>query len=87
MIFLRKDLLKDSLVSGTLLLIIGIGIYLVLFLIYPSYIHQFWYLKDVWYANLLFGIPIGEYIWYFLTGAYIGPMYEFLRKRYLVALK
>lgn len=81
MIFIRKDLLLDSLISGFLMLLIGIGIYLFLFLIYPNYIQEFWYLKSNWYSSLLLGVPIGEYIWYFLIGAYIGPMYEFLRKQ------
>ena len=80
MLFLRKDLIKDSLISGFLMLCVGIGIYFFLFLIYPNYIQEFWYLKDNWYSSLLWGIPIAEYIWYFLTGAYIGPMYEFLKR-------
>lgn len=80
MLFLRKDLITDSIISGLLMLFIGIGIYLFLFLIYPNYIQEFWYLKPHWYASLLWGIPIAEYIWYFLAGAYIGPLYEFLKR-------
>ncbi len=78
MLFKRRDLLINSLVSGTLLLVLGIGIYLLLFLLYPDYIARFWFLPDVWFAKLFLGIPIAEYIWYFLTGAFIGPLYEFV---------
>lgn len=80
MLFLRRDLLADSLLSGFLMLVIGIGIYFFLFLLYPNYIHEFWYLKPHRYASLLWGIPIAEYIWYFLAGAYIGPLYAFLKR-------
>ncbi|MEX0917832.1 MAG: hypothetical protein WDZ93_01625 [Candidatus Paceibacterota bacterium] len=78
LLFRRRDLLVNSIVSGTLLLVLGAGTYWFLFLIYPEYISLFWHLPEVWYSKLIFGIPIGEYIWYFLTGAFIGPLYEFI---------
>lgn len=74
----RKDLVVDSLMSGLLMLFIGFAIYALLFLVHPTYIQDFWYLPDVWYAKLILGIPIAEYAWYFFIGAYIGPLYEFL---------
>ena len=83
----RKDLIKDSFLSGIWMLFIGISIYFILFQIYPNFIKQFWYLRENWYSKLLWGIPIGEYIFYFFTGAYIGPLYEFLKKRRLVAMR
>ena len=76
----RRDLLSDSLRSGLLMLAVGIGLYWLLFFFYPSYIHDFWFLRKNWYTTLLFGIPLGEYIWYFLVGAFIGPLYEYIEK-------
>ncbi len=84
MLFSRRDLWRDSLMSGVIMLAIGSGVYFLLFLIKPDYIQQFWYLPDHWYAQLLFGVPIGEYIWFFLIGAYIGPLYEYLKRLRLV---
>lgn len=81
---LRRDLILESLASGVLLLVIGIGIYLLLFLFYPNFIREFWFLPDVWFARLWLGIPIGEYIWYFLAGSFIGPLYEFWQEAKLV---
>lgn len=80
MLYTRKDLLLDSLISGLLMLVVGTSIYFLLFTVHPTYINDFWYLPDYWYSSLLWGIPIGEYLWFFLTGAYIGPLYEYMRK-------
>jgi len=74
----RRDLIDDSIRSGFMMLIIGSTVYLLLDFIRPDFIRGFWYLPDVWYGNLFLGIPVGEYIWFFLTGAFIGPLYEFV---------
>jgi len=87
MYFKRRDLIIDSLLSGFFTLVVGISIYFILSLIYPDFIQQFWYLKDSWFAKLIFGIPIAEYIWYFLAGAYIGPLYEFWKEGTLIDKK
>jgi len=73
----RKDLIKDSIPSGFLLLIIGRAVYYILLSIQPEFISKFWYLPDEWYAKIFLGVPIGEYIWFFLAGAFIGPLYEY----------
>jgi len=78
LLYQRPHLFYDSIISGIFLLVIGISIYWILMLLYPTYIQRFWHLPDVWYAQLVLGIPLGEYIWYFLTGAFIGPLYEYI---------
>ncbi|MEI7513495.1 MAG: lycopene cyclase domain-containing protein [bacterium] len=83
----RKDLVLDSFASGIMLLILGSTVYYFLFLLYPDYIQKFWYLHQNWYSNLVLGIPIGEYIWFFLTGAFIGPLYEFVRFKRFVKVR
>lgn len=80
----RKDLVADSLVSGIIVLLLGSTIYYFLFMLYPDFIQKFWYLPQNWYSGMFLGIPIGEYIWFFLTGAFIGPLYEFVRLRKFV---
>lgn len=80
MLFKRKDLISDSIVSGILMLILGIGTYFLLFLVDNNFIKEYWYLKKSWYSTLFFGIPLAEYIWYFLAGAFIGPLYEFVKR-------
>ena len=87
MAFYRKDLILDSAVSGIIMLIMGFLIYCLLFLLYPEYILKFWYLRGNWYSQLMFGIPLSEYIWFFFTGAFIGPLYEFVRNKKLLHIK
>lgn len=87
MAFYRKDLMIDSFVSGIIMLFLGSAIYYFLFLLYPEYILKFWYLRESWYTQLILGIPLGEYIWFFLTGAFIGPLYEFVRNKKLLTIK
>lgn len=77
MLLQRKDLLFDSLVTGILLTIIGIVITSVLLMLQPTFIQQHWKLDGQWYMRLLFGIPLGEYIFYLTAGMFIGPFYEY----------
>jgi hypothetical protein len=79
MLYLRRDLANNALLSGIFMLLIGIGIYSLLFFVNPDYIKEFWFLPKQWYSASFLRIPIGEYIWYFLTGAFIGPLYEFIK--------
>ncbi len=84
----RKDLIISSAITGFLLLIIGVGCYLILDnLLQPGVIKEFWYLKESWYSSLLLGIPLGEYIWFFLAGAFIGPLYEYGKEGKLIKIK
>ena len=87
MITTRKELVNDSILSGLFMLFVGTVIYFLLFLIRPTFVQDFWYLPDQWYASLILGIPVGEYIWFFLTGAYIGPLYEYVKKLRQVQMK
>jgi len=83
----RGDLIINSVISGFLILIIGSLAYFFLQIIQPGFIEEFWYLEDVWYANLFLGIPVAEYIWFFLAGAFIGPIYEYWKEGKLINVK
>jgi hypothetical protein len=77
LIILRRDLLLDSLFSGLIMMLTGSAIYMILEFFQPGFFYQFWFLPDYWFSRLFLGIPIAEYIWYFLAGAFISPLYEF----------
>src|SRR3989344_7433243 len=79
----RKDLIKGSVISGIIMLLLGSMIYYFLFILFPNYIREFWYLHENWYSKLVLGIPLAEYIWFFLNGAFIGPLYGFVRNKKL----
>jgi hypothetical protein len=83
----RRDLILTSIISGVLTLMIGLVTYFILIIIQPEFIKQFWYIGNEWYSGLLFGIPIKEYIWYFLAGMFAGPLYEYLLGKKLKNIK
>lgn len=87
MIIMRRDLILDSFASGILMLLVGSSLYWFLFLLYPTYVKDFWYLGQHWWTNLFLGIPIEEYLWFFLTGSYIGPLYEYVSGMRLSEMK
>ena len=82
----RKDLIKDSLLSGLSTLIIGIIIYYILNLITPSFFDEFWLYQNIG-RIIMIGIPLEELIWFFLAGAFIGPLYEYWKEGKLINLK
>lgn len=83
-VFYRRDLIISSMISGIIILFLGSLIYYFLFLLFPYYIDKFWYLPKNWYSHLFLGVPLAEYIWFFLTGAFIGPLYKFVRNKKIV---
>ena len=83
----RKDLIINSFMSGILVLVIGTLVYLLLQILQPGFIKEFWYLDNNWYNSFFLGIPLREYVWYFLVGAFIGPLYEYWQEGRLINIK
>ncbi len=82
----RKDLIKDSLVSGMLVLIASIIGYSILNLITPGFFDEFWLFQNIGRVMVL-GIPLEEHIFYFLAGALLGPLYEYWKEGKLINVK
>lgn len=68
------------------MMILGVITYLFMLFIDREFITNFWFLDDVWYSKMIFSIPLGEYIWFFLAGCFIGPLYEYWQKGKVVEL-
>ena len=81
--FKRPDLIKNSLISGILITILAIPIYFILALEDPFWISKIWLFKP----KIFLYITFEEYIWYFLAGAFIGPLYEYWKEGKLVDIK
>lgn len=82
----RKDLIKDSLVSGILVLIASIIGYHILNLITPGFFDEFWLFQNIGRVIVL-GIPLEEHIFYFLAGALLGPLYEYWKEGKLINIR
>ena len=82
MIFWRKNLLRDSFLSG-------LGTCLVMFFIYAlgfyitknseDILRQIWYLYGTTLGTRVLGVPLTELIWAFTLGMFIGPLYTFFK--------
>jgi hypothetical protein len=74
--FKKPNLVKVSLVSGAVTFFIAALGYQALLRVYPNLITDWWMLENI--SGILFiGIPLEEYIWFFLYGAVCGPLYDF----------
>ena len=81
---IRKDLIVTSLLSGLLMAIVSFSFYFVVLLIYPGWVDHT-YLAGV-SGNRIMGIPIEEFIFWFLSGLVFGPFYEYWQGERLKSL-
>ncbi|KKU57731.1 MAG: hypothetical protein UX81_C0030G0003 [Parcubacteria group bacterium GW2011_GWA2_47_12] len=73
----RPDLIYDMLWSGLFSFIFILVFYIIWQYPYPEVFYRFWKL-DAISGIMLLGIPVEELVWFFLAGAFIGPLYEFI---------
>jgi hypothetical protein len=82
----RKDLIIDSLASGFLLMIISFLAFIIPEFITPGWVQSAWYLENL-SGIIILKAPLEDIIWFFLAGAFIGPLYEFWKEGKLVKSK
>jgi len=74
----RRDLIRSSLYSGILTLLISIPFY-----IFVHNLDSGWALVTYQYEYLtgltIYNFPIEEFIFWFLFGLAVGPMYEYMK--------
>ena len=73
----RPDLIKPSLFTAIMTLILTAGVFVVLQLIYPGFFGQYWYLGNLSGVRIG-GIPIEELLFAFFLGFGGSHFYEFL---------
>lgn len=74
-LFLRRDLWVDSLVSGIIAGLIFFFGYLFLLSVFPQIFEKMWLLKNISGIRLA-KIPVEELLWAFTFGLMAGPIYE-----------
>lgn len=75
----RRDLILNSIISGILLNLIAINVYTFVEFITPGWVEAFWQFNNT-PQIIIFNLPIDDVIWYFLCGAFVGPLYEYWRE-------
>jgi hypothetical protein len=73
--FYRKDLITLSIGSGFLITLISVPVYWIWFFFDSSAIN-IWLHQNI-SGNQWIGIPIEDLVWFFVTGMFIAPLYEF----------
>ena len=79
-VWLRKDLLFDSLMSGILVGALSIVGLWILTLIFPEMFHLYWKLHNL-SGIFVAGVPVEELLESFAVGMIGGPFYEFFMGR------
>jgi len=75
--FYRRDLIILSLATGAIVTLISIPIYCISLFFDPTAIN-IWLHQNI--SGILFlGIPIEDLVWFFVTGMFIAPLYEFCK--------
>lgn len=82
----RKDLILDSLASGFLLMLVSFLAFIIPEFITPGWVQSAWYLENL-SGIIILKAPLEDIIWFFLAGAFIGPLYEFWKEGKLVKSK
>ncbi|MES2023284.1 MAG: lycopene cyclase domain-containing protein [Patescibacteria group bacterium] len=73
--FYRKDLIILSLATGVIITLISIPVYCISFFLDPTAIN-YWFYQNI-SGIMPLGIPIEDLVWFFVTGMFLAPLYEF----------
>ncbi len=85
LLYFRRDLFINGLLSGILMAGISLVFYATILLLSPGWVaatYQFETLSGF----LVFGIPIEEFVFWFLAGLVFGPFYEYWKEQQLVGI-
>lgn len=81
-LILRRDLIQNALMSGFLTIIACLPFYFLIMFLSPDWINATYDKSLTGFRPL--GIPIEEFIFYFLLGFCFGPAWEYIRGKKLV---
>lgn len=82
----REDLIKESMISGLLVTGIAFIFFLVPEILFPGWITSSWRLENLT-GILILKVPLDDLIWFFMVGAFIGPLYEYWQEGKLINIK
>jgi hypothetical protein len=85
LMIVRKDLVFNSLLTGILMVLVSLSFYFVILVISPEWIDKT-YLAGISGIRII-GIPVEEFVFWFLAGAIFGPFYEYWQGEKLKVLR
>ncbi|KKU68319.1 MAG: hypothetical protein UX89_C0005G0033 [Parcubacteria group bacterium GW2011_GWA2_47_16] len=78
MFFVRRDLIVNGIISGLLMAIISVLLYGTIFFVSSGWIDSTYYFNTL-SGIRVGGVPVEEFVFWFLSGLVFGPFYEFWR--------
>lgn len=84
MLIMRHDLFKNAVLSGALITICSLAVYIIVSIISPAWM-AYSFMHDA--SFLVLGIPVEELAFWFLAGAVFGPFYEYWQGERLKKMK
>lgn len=85
MLAMRRDLFVSSVLSALLMTVVSFLPYLLILLIHPDWIQRT-YLPTLSGISLI-GVPIEEFVFWFMSGLLFGPFYEYWKGEKLRKLR
>ena len=82
--FFRRDLIKKSVISGILTLVVGIIVYVFLNIIFPNWIDETLYFQNIPKVMVLWIMSLEDFVWFFIIGCFLGPLYEYWTGQYKI---
>lgn len=76
--YLRRDLIKQIIISGLLFSVIYFTLFVIFNLIFRDFVDQYYNLNNLWGINLV-GVPIEEIIFAFSVGAFWSTLFEYIK--------
>lgn len=77
MVSLRKNLLTNAILSGLLMVLITLPVFIIVESLFPGSINSMWYSQNLSGVKFIVA-PLEDIIFYFLLGAWVGPLYKFM---------
>ena len=81
----RNDLIKESIITALLSLLIMIPVFFITEQISPGMVQRFWLFQNVPRITMLY-VPLDDIIFYLFGGAFFGPLYEYWQEARFVKL-
>lgn len=72
----RRDLVGPSILTGLGMVLVASLVYSATEFITPGWIEEFWHFKNV-PPVIILNLPIDDIFWYFFSGMFLGPFYEY----------
>ena len=85
-LFQRKDLIIESIATAIIVTLLALFVYAITNLLTPGWIDNFLLFRNI--PRFIFiNMALDDLVWFFLAGAFVGPLYEYWQEGRLIKAK